>query len=300
MVVEEILMTEDSPEDVTAEQAGALFFDGEPLARPILGTRETVTSFNASSLRAYMRKHYVPGNIVIACAGHFEPERLMELLRAAFDLPADPTAAEPLSERFPGGKRIACIKKDIEQVHITLMLPGFAREQAGQFSLAVLSNAIGGSMSSRLFQSIREKRGLAYTVYSYPSAYTTTGAFSLYAGTGEKQAAEVTRLMLEELNEIRAHGLTEEEFVRCKEQLKGSYLLGMESTGALMNALGKDALLQNREYSEKETLRRIECVTMQDINEILPVVLNLDALCAAFVGRVDKHEKVFRSLTGIN
>lgn len=293
-------MTEDSPEDVCAERANELFFEGEPLARPILGTRETVTSFNAASLRAYMGRHYVPGNIVVACAGHFEEARLMDLLRAAFAQPANAAAAEPLAERIPGGRRLLCVKKDIEQVHITLMFPGFAREHAGQFPLAVLNNAIGGSMSSRLFQSIREKRGLAYTVYSYPSAYTTTGSFALYAGTGEKQAAEVTRLMLEELDTLRAHGLTEEEFARCKDQLKGSYLLGMESTGALMNALGKEALLQNREYSEKETLKRIECVTMQDINDILPVVLNLDALCAAFVGRVEKHEKEFGKLTGIH
>ena len=176
----------------------------------------------------------------------------------------------------------------MEQVHICLTLPGFARDSEGQYPLAVLSNIIGGSMSSRLFQSIREKLGLAYSVYSYPTSYTGTGTLTLYAGTGEKQVKEVLSRMIEEIERVRKEGVTGEELSRCRDQLKGSYLLGMESSGSRMNALGKTLLLQKREYSEEETLRRIECVTMEDIERILPVCLDLNKASAAFVGRLKK------------
>ena len=144
------------------------------------------------------------------------------------------------------GKHASFLQKDVEQVHICLGLPGYALDTAGQYPLFVLNNALGGSMSSRLFQKIREQRGLAYSVYSYPASYRANGSFSLYAGTGEKQAADVVELMLEELHLLKTHGLTKDEFTRSKQQLKGSFLLGQESTSARMNGLGKAELLLGR------------------------------------------------------
>ena len=201
-------------------------------------------------------------------------------------------------QRYPGGKREKFVEKDVEQVHICLTLPGFARDSEGQYPLAVLSNILGGSMSSRLFQSIREKLGLAYSVYSYPTSYTGTGTLTLYAGTGEKQAKEVLNRMVEEMERVRKAGVTKEELTRCREQLKGSYLLGMESSGSRMNALGKTLLLQKREYSEAETLRRIECVTMEDIERILPVCLDLSQASTALVGRVKKQKTALLEAIG--
>lgn len=287
VVLEEILMTEDSPEDLVAESCNMLFFEGDTLAPPILGTAKSVSAFNQKKLMAYRDKHYVPKNMVIACAGGFDEVALYGLLQEKFAAEQEQSqvAAAPLQEAYKGGRRFKMIEKDIEQVHISMMMPGFARDSAGQYPLAVLSNIIGGSMSSRLFQSIREKRGLAYSVYSYPMSYTATGSFSFYAGTGEKQAAEVTKRMLDELQKLRKKGVTQEELTRCRDQLKGSYLMGMESNSARMNAIGKELLLQKREYHEAETLLKIECVTMDDILKILPVCLNPDNLCAAFVGR---------------
>ena len=212
------------------------------------------------------------------------------MFERCFDLKQSDVPGKPAAQGYPGGRRFRFVKRDTEQIHLTLALPGFARDLPEQYALAVLSNIIGGSMSSRLFQSIREKRGLAYSVYSYPMCYANTGAFLLYAGTGEQQAAEVVRLMRQELRDIRENGVSEAEFLRCREQLKGSYLLGMETSSAHMNALGKVALLQNREYSETETLRRIECVTMKDIRRIVPIVLNEENLCAAFAGRVETQQ----------
>jgi len=290
VILEEILMTEDSPEDLTAERASALFFENEPLAKPILGTKESVEAFDRSRLLAYRDKHYVPKNVVVACAGNFDEAELMALLERELTLPASAFCAPPLVQSYPGGARSECIEKDIEQAHITLALPGFARDCTEQYPLAILSNVIGGSMSSRLFQSIRERRGLAYSIYSYPLFYADTGMFAIYAGTGEKQAAEVVKLMRRELRSIREKGITKEEFTRCKAQLKGSYLLGLEGSGARMNAIGKVALLQNREYRQEDTIRNIECVTMEDIERIIPKVLNESNLCASFVGRVE-HQR---------
>ena len=288
VVLEEILMNEDSPEDLVSEESNMLFFGEEPLASPILGSKESVKAFTRDSLLAYKNEFYVPNNVVVACAGNFEEAALIDSVTRWFDLPSSARATQPILQRFPGGKKEKFVEKDVEQVHICLTLPGFARDSEGQYPLAVLSNIIGGSMSSRLFQSIREKLGLAYSVYSYPTSYTGTGTLTLYAGTGEKQAKEVLSRMIEEIERVRKEGVTKEELSRCRDQLKGSYLLGMESSGSRMNALGKTLLLQKREYSEEETLRRIECVTMEDIERILPVCLNFNEASAAFVGRLKK------------
>ncbi len=287
VVLEEIAMTEDSPEDLCAEESTMLFFGDESLASPILGTRESMRAFTRESLTGYRDAHYLPNNVVVSCAGNFDEETLVALVAEKFAVPKRDGAAKPLVERYPGGKRIKLIDKDFEQINISLTFPGFARDAEGQFPLAVLSNIIGGSMSSRLFQTIREKLGLAYSVYSYPASYADTGTFCLYAGTSKAQAAEVFKRMLDELNQVLRHGVTQEELVRCREQLKGSYLLGMESASAQMNALGKTLLLQKREYDEEETIRRIECVTMEDIERILPICLDSENASAALVGRVN-------------
>ena len=287
VVCEEILMTEDSPEDMAHETLCALLYEDTPLAKPILGTQESVRSFTRETLMDYMGRHYMPNNIVISCAGHFEREALMDALNRYF-------AGGGMGERSPrkvstlsGGHRFRAVEKDIEQVHLCLGFPGFALDEDGQYALFVLNNALGGSMSSRLFQSIREARGLAYSVYSYPSSYTETGYFALYAGTGEGTAEQVTALILEELEKLRKNGLTKEEFIRSKEQLKGSYMLGQESTSARSNAIGKMELLRGRVYSEEEIMQRIERITMDDVQAILPKVLDANAMCASAVGRVE-------------
>lgn len=298
VVVEEILMNEDTPEDLVSEESNMLFFGDEALAGPILGSKQSVRAFTRESLLQYKNAFYLPKNIVISVAGHFDEARLIDAVSRYFDVPYAEDAAQPVGQRYPGGKRVKFVEKDVEQVHICVTLPGFARDTEGQFPLAVLSNIIGGSMSSRLFQTIREKLGLAYSVYSYPTSYTQTGTFTLYAGTGEAQAEEVLKRMIDEIGRVRRQGVTKEELARCRDQLKGSYLLGMESTSARMNALGKVLLLQKREYNEQETIRRIECVTMEDIERVLPVCLDWDQAATALVGRVKKRKPALQALLG--
>lgn len=290
VVVEEILMNEDTPEDLSSEESSMSFFEGDSLESPILGTRESVRAFTRETLLAYKAKHYLPENIVVACAGHFDEQELADTITRYFSASEQGGAAAPVPEAFPGGRRTRFIEKDIEQVHICITLPGFARDTEGQYPLAVLSNIVGGSMSSRLFQTIREKLGLAYSVYSYPTAYSGAGTLTFYAGTGEKQAADVLGRMLDELENVRKNGVTKEELERCREQLKGSYLLGMESVSSRMNAIGKTLLLQKRLYDEAETIRRIERVTMEDIEKILSACLDPQNACTALVGRVNRQK----------
>ena len=285
VVIEEILMSEDSPEDKAFETAGAAYYSGTVLSSAILGTEKTVSAFTRDQVLSYMARRYVSGNMVIACAGSFVPERLLSLLEESFaDCPRG--SGDMLGEREPrAGKRWLFVQKDTEQVNACLMLPGFRLDSSENFALAVLSNALGGSMSSRLFQKIREELGLAYSVYTYPMAYRDTGAICLYFGSGEKQAAKTLELALAELDRLKTDGLTEAEFQRSRAQLKGSFLLGMEGSGAHMNAIGKRLLLQNKEFTIEDTLSAIECVTMEKVNGILSRVLSpRRAVCAA-VGR---------------
>lgn len=287
VVCEEILMTEDSPEDVAHETLCALLYENTPLANPILGTQESVRAFTRDALMDYMGRHYMPNNIVISCAGHFERAALLDALNCCFSGGGVGERGVRKVSALTGGRRFRAVEKDIEQVHLCLGFPGFALDEDGQYALFVLNNALGGSMSSRLFQGIREARGLAYSVYSFPSSYTETGYFALYAGTGESTAEQVAALILEELEKLRRNGLTKEEFIRSKEQLKGSYMLGQESTSARNNAIGKMELLRGRVYSEEEIMQRIENISMDDVQAILPRVLDANAMCASAVGRVE-------------
>ena len=285
VVIEEILMSEDSPEDKAFETAGAAYYAGTALSSAILGTPRTVSAFTRDQVKAYMDRRYVTGNLIVACAGSFDPEKLLPLLEEAFrDCPRG--EGDMVREREPrAGKRWIFVQKDTEQVNACLMLPGYRLDTAENFALAVLSNALGGSMSSRLFQKIREELGLAYSVYTYPRAYRDTGAICLYFGSGEKQATRTLQLALAELDRLKKEGLTEAEFRRSRDQLKGSFLLGMEGSGAHMNAIGKRLLLQNKEFTIEDTLSAIECVTIDKINGVLAHVLSPRRAVLAAVGR---------------
>ncbi len=298
VVCEEILMVEDSPEDIAHENLSALFYEGDPLAKPILGTKESVMAFTREGLLSYMGRHYMPDNIVIALAGNLpEHDALLALLERYFSGYGSGGKREPkLINKPAGGRRFQSIKKDIEQIHICMGLPGVSLDAQAQYPLFVLSNALGGSMSSRLFQKIREQRGLAYSIYSYPSCYGSTGYFALYAGTGDKQATEVVKLILEELHDLKTKGVMEEEFIRGRDQLKGSYLLAQEGSSSRMSALGKAQLLLGKLYSEEETVARIEAVTMEDVNAIMQTTLDIDKLSTVIVGRVDKQEQAIAAL----
>ena len=296
VVIEEIGMSEDSPEDLCFETAGSDFYRGTVLEKTVLGTRETVAALTRQQIEAYMAARYTGGNMVIACAGSFEPRALTAMIEKAFaDVPAG--KRDLMTEGAPTGRRPWIFReRDTEQVNTCLVLPGFKSSCEEYYAQAVLSNILGGSMSSRLFQKVREERGLAYSVYSYPMAYRDTGSLCIYAGSSPKQAPLALELILQELEDIRLHGVTEREFLLCRNQLRGSFLMGMEGCSAFMNALGKSLLLQNKEYAIEATLKAIECVTMDKIQAVIPRILSGSCLSCAMVGRVKGVRKQMGSL----
>ena len=296
VVLEEIAMTEDSPEDIVFDRASEQLFRGTSLESEILGTEETVTRLSREDLIAYMARHYTAENTVISVAGSFDRETLTALLERYFCGAAhsERHAAPPVSvER---GFRTALVQKDVEQINLCLALPSAALGTDAYFAQAVLSNALGGSMSSRLFQHIREERGLAYSVYSYPMAYRGAGSLCFYAGCTEGQAKEVLSLMLKELSDVKENGISEAEFVRARQQLKGSYLLGMESTMAHMSALGKNALLLEKEYDLETTLKSIECVTIDSVQEAAKQLFTPEAAAFCAVGRLREIGKPLETM----
>lgn len=296
VVLEEIHMTGDNPEDLCFEAAASAFFENTVLERTVLGNPDTVLSLTKEQIQAYMAQRYTTGNMVIACAGHFQVEAMEALLAKAFS--SVPVGQETMvEEQTPTtGQPMLFIPRDTEQVHTCLMLPGIKSSDEEYFALAVLSNILGGSMSSRLFQKVREERGLAYSVYCYPMAYRDTGALCIYAGSSPKQAPEALELILKELEDIRLHGVSEKEFALCKNQLRGSFLMGMEGCGAFMNALGKSLLLQHKEYSVDATLKAIECVTMEKVQRVIPRILSAKPLASAMVGRVQEVQEPMEQL----
>lgn len=298
VVCDEILMVEDSPEELVHDLLCAKVYEGTVLESSILGSEKNVRAFTRSDILNYMARRYMPDDILIACAGNFDEKELLSMLENAFSGYGTGGGDTLETVLYTGAKRFEYVKKDIEQAHICLGFPGYSLNEEDQFSMLILNNIIGGSMSSRLFQTIREEKGLAYSVYSYPSSYTTTGYFALYAGTGEKQAYEVAALMLSEAEKLLKNGVSEKELVRAKEQFKGSYVLGQESTSSRANAIGKSELLRGRTYTESEVMEKVDSIKMEDMERIIPYIFDKSRLNGAVVSRDEKGaEKIKRLIS---
>lgn len=267
VILEEISMYEDTPDDTVHDLASRASMGDHPLAYSILGTADRLNAMGPADLRQYMSERYSISNTVIALAGNVGEEAL-ELLEKHFG--HFDVKGNEMSLTAPTFRSDALFhQKKTEQNHVCLTFPGCSIDDPKMYAMVLLNNTIGGGMSSRLFQEIREKRGLAYSVYSYHTSYADSGLFTVYAGTAPKQTKDVYDLTMEMLSEIKAKGLTEAEIVRGKEQLKGNLILSLESTGSLMNRLGKNELMLGRHYTLDEMLERIDAVTMNDVNEMI-------------------------------
>ncbi|MGF7048795.1 putative Zn-dependent peptidase [Paenibacillus sp. DS2015] len=285
VILEEISMYEDDPDDLVHDLMAKVVYGDHPLAYPILGTRERLESMNANDLRCYMDKHYTIENTVISVAGNID-EHLVELLErhfGGFDIHS--TESEVIVPSFHSN--LLFHKKKTEQNHICISFPGCSNEDKRLYAMVLLNNTLGGGMSSRLFQEIREKRGLAYAVYSYHSAHADNGLFTIYAGTAPKQTKEVMDLTKEVLLDVATHGITEDELRKGKEQLKGSLILSLEGTGSRMNRLGKNELMLGKHYTLDEMIHNIEQVSMADVDSVLDLMFS-EPLSIAMVGNSDK------------
>ncbi|WP_067831765.1 M16 family metallopeptidase [Actinomadura kijaniata] len=277
VILEEIHMQEDEPGDLVHEEFAAALFGDTPLGRPILGTEDSINALSRDRIHGYYRHHYVPPNLVVSAAGNLDHDEVVALTERAFAAvlggDARPAAPRIGGETVPLGPRTRVIGRDTEQAHLVLGGPGLRRTDERRFALGVLSAVLGGGMSSRLFQEIRERRGLAYSVYSYTSQYADTGLFGVYAGCQPEKADEVLAICREEVARVAEHGLTGEELARGKGQLRGGTVLGMEDTESRMNRLGRSELVYDALLSVDEVLARIDAVTLDDVRAVAADVL---------------------------
>nr|WP_231957074.1 MULTISPECIES: pitrilysin family protein [unclassified Actinoplanes] len=296
VILEEIAMHEDEPGDEVHDVFTEAIYGTHPLGRLISGTPESVTPMTRNQINSFYRKRYRAPEIVVAAAGNLDHATVVRLVRKALaGSPLDTGPAEPAPPR-PDGTRVrvqkphtVVVHRDTEQAHIVLGAPGLSRYDDRRFALGVLNNVLGGGMSSRLFQEIREKRGLAYSVYSYASQYADTGVFGVYAGCAPGKAPEVLDLIRTELARVAAGGITAEELVRGKGMVKGSYVLGLEDTGSRMSRLAKSELLHGDLMGVDDLLARVDGVSIADVGEVAGALLSREHSLAV-VGPFDEGD----------
>ena len=287
VVLEEIKMDQDNPESVAHEMLVQNFWSGHPLGRPILGTPETVGDFSRAAVVESHRESYVPGNLLVTAAGHLEHAQLVDLVARAFgNLPAGEFSTAdgvPESHAIFGQQS----KSELEQVHICVGMPSVKLADERRFTVAILNTILGGGMSSRLFQNIREKQGLAYSVFSEVNPYSDTGIFSVYAGTSIENAEKVLGLIGAEFRSLKAEPVTVEELRRAKDHLKGSLVLSLESTGARMSNLARMEMYFKRFFSTDEILASVEAVTREEVQAAAVASFRPDQTSATVVGSLD-------------
>lgn len=267
VVIEEIAMYEDEPSDIVFDLLGRRVFGDTPLGRRIIGTEEVVGGVSVERIAAYRDSQYVPGNLVIAVAGAVDHDQIVELAKAfGFDRPGDVPAFDAATA--PQAPTLGFFKKETEQVNVALGAPSIARSDDRRFAFMVLNTIFGSSTTSRLFQEVREKRGLAYSVYSYNQLYRDTGEIGLYVGTRPDRIAESIEIFARELGHLCEEPATPEEFTRAKENLKGRTALSMESPMGRMMQLGGSVLFDVPILSLDEIEERIEAVTVDDLHAI--------------------------------
>lgn len=280
VILEEIAMTEDDPGDCVHDLFAQTMFGDTPLGRPVLGTVDTVNALTADRVRRFYKKHYDPTHLVVAAAGNVDHATVVRQVRRAFEkagalsrTDAVPTSPRSGNRVLRTAGKVDLLSRRTEQAHVVLGMPGLARTDDRRWALGVLNTALGGGMSSRLFQEVREKRGLAYSVYSYTSGFADTGLFGVYAGCRPSQVHDVLKICRGELDRVASEGLPDEEIGRAIGQLSGSTVLGLEDTGALMNRIGKSELCWGSQMSVDEMLARISAVTPDEVRAVAADVL---------------------------
>jgi predicted Zn-dependent peptidase len=286
VVLEEIRMVQDDPEDLVQELHMKHVLGEHPLGRPILGAAARIEKLRRQDLLAYVRAHYDPRHTVISVAGNFSWKRLEGLLQRHFALPYAGTGIMP--HRWPPelSSGLLVQKKPLEQVHLCLGLRGVAAGHKDRYAVHALNGVLGGSVSSRLFQEVREKRGLVYSIYSFLSTYSDAGMMTIYAGTRPREVQRVIELVRRELKRLRSQGVEPKDLARVKNQMKGSLMLGLESSHSRMSKLAKDELSQGCHVSLEQMAAEIDRVTVEQVSRIARELLNLDRLSITALGPI--------------
>lgn len=291
VISEEIGMYADNPEDIVSELIMDTVWRGHALGRPVLGTSDTLENINSEVMKRYFGEHYTTDNIVIAVSGNFDEDIFDALEKGFASGGIGQGKSEAESAEYTKG--ISVRQKDIEQVQIILGFKGLDVLDDSIFELIAMNNLFGNGMSSRLFQNIREKTGLVYSIYSTGISYVGTGMYSISAGTSAANLPRVCEMITEEIKTLKRDKLTRDEVDMIKEQQKGNYILSLESTGARMQSAGRNLMLGRKLRTQEETLERIDRITTDAVAEVIDKVLDTDTLSVAAVGPIDSAEGLF-------
>lgn len=292
VILEEIDMYEDTPDDLCAEKLAAAVFQGNPLARPILGSKETLAEMTGEFLRDYHHRHYRGDNTVVALAGHFTTDILEDLRQRFSTLPAG--AANPLitAEYTPS---FVATAKPIEQNHLTLAFPGLDYNSPRRFALQLLSSILGGGVSSRLFQQVREQQGLCYSIYSYGAGHAETGLFCVYTALNRETEAKALMTIRQVVDQLREEGPTDEELSRAREQSKANVMMGLESTQSRMSHAGRSLLFSGEILTPEEIIAAYDAVSQEDVVALARDLFRWDRVSLSAVGQVRTPEE-YRTL----
>ena len=290
VILEEIKMEADSPDYLVHEIFSSNFWKDHPLGKPILGTRETVKKFDSDGMRRYYSEIYTPANLLVTGAGNLTHERLLKLVREHFEAlppggPAKPDAVPSTHARIALRN-----KKALEQVHLCLGVPSYPLPHQERFACYVLNTLLGGGMSSRLFQNIRERQGLAYAVFSELNPYRDTGCLSIYAGTSLESAGRVVESIVKEFRELKETVVGDEELRRAKDHLKGSLMLGLESTASRMSNLARQEMYFGKFFTLDELVESIERVTAADVQRIAQTFFDPKQIALTVLGNLESFK----------
>ena len=273
VILEEISMCEDVPDELIHDCLAATIWPEHPLGRPILGSRSSINALTQEGLLDYYNRHYFAQNIVVAAAGNLSHQDLLELLHEHCSFTHSAQKGEWHQADISYTEKVNAIERPIEQLHMCLGFPGLSWKSESIYTLNVLNNIFGGGMSSRLFQEIREERGLAYNIYSYSASFVPAGYFSIYAGLSAERFPLVMSTLAEEIKKLKSAQVSPEELARAKQQVKGALVIGLESTANRMSRMGRSLLLMGRVNEIDEIVAKMEAVTARDVVELANAML---------------------------
>ena len=286
VIIEEIKMYEDTPDDQVHDLMSANLWPDHPLGRAILGTEESIAAFDHDMLKDYMKQYYTGSNIVVSVVGNISHKQVVDAIQEVLGgIPKGEPNQYAIADRAKAG--VNCYYKEIAQSQICVAMPGVAKEDDRLFPLSILNTYLGGGMSSRLVKKIREEEGLAYSVYSYNGSYTDTGAFVISVGTRPENCQRVIDIILEELEDVRQNGITQDELDKSFSQLKGSLYMGLETVNSRMNKLGRSLLIYDRVITPEENVDDLSKVTVEDVKVLAGDMFRRENLQITVLGPVE-------------
>lgn len=288
VILEEMKMVEDTPDELLGELFNAAYFPGHPLGRPIEGTVETVTTFNHHTVSSFHEHEFSPANLVVAAAGNVEHERLVELVEKSFSAANGKSPAKHVQQSpTPATPILIENKKELEQAHLVIAAPWPDAKHADRYAASLLASVVGGGTSSRLWQTVREERGLAYSVGAGGSTFSDVGVFTIYAGTSPEHLDELLDLSLAEMRRVVNESVAGEELQLSKDQALSSILLGLESSSARAGALARQEIIHGRHITTDEVIKKIEVVTPEDMQRVAKHYFTSESLSLGVLGNLN-------------